>query len=236
MKINSINNNFNNNRHNTGVNKQNKENHPAFGARVAVNNVIKDVISGEIIDISQGPLNALKERIIPYLHRLEDDNLLVTISGTEKKRNILDIFKDKMPQGLKFDLRYIDAKKFYNKFMADRELPKFVHPDVIKGLRRKDEPLMEALSETICVGKIFRPDKGETAEQYIDEVIPKLHEHLRIMPKIVTERNDIKFDPNIQRYTKLAPADPSARNPWNYYRGIEFDYDTIGFTDIPQIV
>ena len=117
MKINSINNNFNNNRHNTGVNKQNKENHPAFGARVAVNNVIKDVISGEIIDISQGPLNALKERIIPYLHRLEDDNLLVTISGTEKKRNILDIFKDKMPQGLKFDLRYIDAKKFYNKFM-----------------------------------------------------------------------------------------------------------------------
>ncbi len=232
MRINTINNNVY-----AGNKSQNTKKNPAFGAQVFFYKKIKDVISNEVVDITQGPLKELTDNIIPYLQRLEDDNLIITISGAQKKPGLFDIFKSKPDQGLKFDLGYFDAKKFYNKIMSDRELPKFLDPEFLKGLRRKDDALMETLTETVGVGKIYRPDKGETPKQYIAEVLPKLQEHLRIMPKLITEgRQDIKFDPQIQRFTHTGQIDASKRKPWNHYRGIEFDYPEIGFSDIKEVV
>ncbi len=232
MKISSVNNNF----YTTNKSHGQKKN-PAFAARVQYYGVLKDVISNEIIDITKGPLKNLMDRIVPYLERLEDNNLIVTISGAQKKPSFMDIFKSQPDQGLKFDLNYFDAKKFYNKFMADTELSKFLDPEVLKGLKRKDDALMDTLTESVGVGKIYRPDKGETPEQYIAEVIPKIKEHLRIMPKLITERKDIKYNPQLNRFT-LQPGvyDPTQRKPWNLYRGIEFDYPEIGFSDIKQVV
>lgn len=232
MKISSVNNNF----YTTNKSHGQKKN-PAFAARVQYYGVLKDVISNEIIDITKGPLKNLMDRIVPYLERLEDNNLIVTISGAQKKPSFMDIFKSQPDQGLKFDLNYFDAKKFYNKFMADTELSKFLDPEVLKGLKRKDDALMDTLTESVGVGKIYRPDKGETPEKYIAEVIPKIKEHLRIMPKLITERKDIKYNPQLNRFT-LQPGvfDPTQRKPWNLYRGIEFDYPEIGFSDIKQVV
>ena len=232
MKVNAIHNNLY-----TAKNSQKVKKNPAFAARVQYYAVLKDVISDEVIDITKGPLKNLMDRIIPYLERLDDNNLIVTISGAQKKPSFMDIFKSQPDQGLKFDLNYFDAKKFYNKFMADRELSKFLDPEVLKGLRRKDDALMNTLTETVGVGKLYRPDKGETPEQYIEEVIPKIREHLRIMPKLITERKDIKFNPQLNKFIEDPSAiDLSKRKPWNLYRGIEFDYPEIGFSDIKQVV
>ncbi len=232
MKINSINNNVY-----SAKNQENQKKSPAFGAQVFYHSAIQDVISNEVVDISQGVLKTLMDKIIPYLQRLEDNNLIITISGAQKKPGFLDLFKSKPDQGLKFDLNYFDAKKFYNKFMSDKELPKFLHPDFLNGFRRKDDVLMDTLTETIGVGKIYRPDKGETPEQYISELLPKMQEHLRIMPKLITEgRNDIKFNSQIQRFVRMETQDANQRKPWNLYRGIEFDYPTIGFSDIKDVV
>lgn len=233
MKINSIN-------HSLTVHNSRKNNNkhkPAFGAKVQYFDVVKDVVSNELIDITKGPLKTLTDRIIPYLQRLDDDNLIITISGTQKKPGFLDLFKSKPDQGLKFDLNYFDAKRFYNKFMSDAELPKFLDPEYLKGFKRKDEVLMNTLTETIGVGKIYRPDKGETPEQFIGEVIPKIQEHLRIMPKLITEgRADIKYDTKFQHFVQNGQIDPTQRRPWNLYRGIEFDYPKIEFTDMKQVV
>lgn len=231
MKINAINNqNYNK------VSKQNKNN-TSFSGRVQYYECIKDVISGQNVDIRLEPLKTLLQKIIPHLQRLEDDNLLITISGAQKKAGFFDMFSSKAPaQGLKFDLSYFDLKKFYNKFMADPELPKFLEPDVLKGLQRKDDALMNALYESVGVGKLYHPELGETPEQYIAEVMPKIKEHLRIMPKLITVRKDIKYDENLKQFVQTGALDNGKRKPWNYYRGIEFDYQPIGFDDIKQAV
>lgn len=228
MKINAI----NNDKYNTPKNSTNKNN-PSFSARVQYYKELKDVVTDEVINIEHGPLRMLMDKITPYLQNLEDDNLIVTISGAQKKPEFWDIFRTGEPiRGLKFDLNYFDLKRFYNKFMADKDLPKFLHPQILEGFKRKDDALMETLGETIGVGKVFRPDKGETPEQYIAEVIPKIKEHLRLMPALITsKRNDLKFDSKLGRYVRVNVPDTGERKPWNLYRGIEFDYPTIGFED-----
>ena len=80
MKINAI----NNDRYNTPKNSTNK-NTPSFSARVQYYKELKDVVTDEVINIEHGPLRMLMDKITPYLQNLEDDNLIVTISGAQKK-------------------------------------------------------------------------------------------------------------------------------------------------------
>lgn len=231
MKINAI-----NSQNYSKVKKQNKNN-TSFEGRVQYYECIKDVISGQNVDLRLEPLRTLLAKIIPPLQRLEDDNLIITISGTQKKAGFFDIFSPNTPaQGLKFDLGYFDLKKFYNKFMSDPELPKFLDPDVLKGFQRKDEALMDTLYETVGVGKLYHPEYGETPEQYIAEVMPKIQEHLRIMPKLISVRKDIKYDEKLQKFVQTDALNNGKRKPWNYYRGLEFDYPPIGFNDMQQAV
>ena len=109
MKINAI----NNDKYNTPKNSTNK-NTPSFSARVQYYKELKDVVTDEVINIEHGPLRMLMDKITPYLQNLEDDNLIVTISGAQKKPEFWDIFRTGEPiRGLKFDLNYFDLKRFY---------------------------------------------------------------------------------------------------------------------------
>ncbi len=209
--------------------KKQKHSQPSFEARVNISQQ-RDIISDSFVNLTESPLKQLVEKIKPVLEKF-DDNLNIEISGVTKPMSFWDIFRNTRPTGLKFDVTIFDEKKFVNDILNDKLLPEFVEPQVIQGLKNKDEVLIRTglRRARACTGKYFSPQKGETPEQYIAEVVPKLKEHIRLMPKFLFEREGLEYNAATQKFIDKNRGYVAGmkRYPWELYRGIEYDYPPI---------
>lgn len=224
MKINSIQN-YNTPNKNTNKNHQK----PSFAARV---NVIwestKDVISGDYIALTKEPLRTLVEKVRPALEKIMDDNLIIDVTGAGRPSSIWNMFKAPV-EGLKFDLSFFDIKKYYYEvLMKEKQLDRFVAPQHYEGLMKKDSTLLYSLRERVGVGRLYTPQKGDTPEIFIKDIVPKIKEHLKLFPKLVTERKDFRYNPETKQFDIMGAVFPCGeRRPWEHYRGIEYDYPPI---------
>lgn len=211
--------------------KKNNNSKPAFAARIKITNTLPDVISDEYINIAEGPLKILVDKIKPVLEKF-DDNLNIEISGAKKAYSFWNLFRDRRPTGIKFDVTIFDDKKYIHDILQDGILPQILKPEVFEGLKNRNNVLISSglCDAKACVGKYYYPEHGETPEKYIKEVIPKLKEHIRLMPKFLFEGPGIEYRPKTKRFvdkTCCSEYIQMKRKPWEYYRGIEFDYEPI---------
>lgn len=225
MKISSIqNNNFSQNR-----NQTNQKSSPSFNARVnVIFETTKDVISQDYLTINKEPLRTLAEKIRPHLEKIMDDNLLIDVTAAGRPMSFWNLFRSHA-EGLKFDMRFHDIKRYYYEvLMKDKDLEKFIEPQQYKGIMEKDSTLLSGLMERVCVGRLYEPQKGDTPEKFINDVIPKIKEHLRLFPKFLTERRDFEYEKDTKKFVKIGSYFPyGERLPWERYRGIEFDYPQV---------
>lgn len=212
------------NSYNTKYNQKNVNN-KSFKARVNVLESATDVLSCDIVYLNKEPLKTLVDKIVPVLKKL-DDNLIIDVSGVSDPLTFWSIFKRNHSLGLKFDLKFFDIKKFYYKLMKDDLVLSMLNKEIYNGLKNKDVTLLDqCLTDSVGVGKFYYPKKGETPQQYIDAVIPKIKEHARLLPKFTLIRKDLEFSPENNCFYRVCGVyNIGSRMPWNKYRGIEFDY------------
>lgn len=224
MKISSIHN-YNSRKQNTAK----KQTAPSFNARV---NVIweqtKDVISGDYLTLNKEPLKTLVDKILPHLQNLMDDNLRIDVTAAGRPPSLWNMFKSNA-EGLKFDMRFHDGKRYYyDVLMKDNVIKALIDPIFYEGLMNKEPLLVSDLNNKLCVGRLYEPQKGDTPEIFVKAVMPKIKEHLRLLPKIFTERKDTVYDAKNKEFARLGGVYSSgSRYPWEHYRGIEYDYKPI---------
>lgn len=205
-------------------------NKPSFNASIKIVKVNPDKVSNKLVDISKPLLKQLVDLMVPELLKL-DDNLHVIISGVGTPDTVFNELFSVYREGLKFNLQYKDINKYYNKMIKDPYLKsQILAKHTYEGFMRKDPVLMQALSDHISVGKVFKHDAikyPETPEQYVRVVMAKIKEHLRLFPKFVSECSEMKYDKTTKTFTRLPGELKDGRSTNHKYRGVEFDYDPI---------
>lgn len=204
-------------------NKQPKASPTNFQAKVTIYRDYQDNISGDHVYMSDAEYD-LAKTIKPKLEKLHD-NVVVKITPAKEELSLRHLF---CPQktGLKFDLSYFDGKRFYQDVIKDKDIPKYVHPDRLTPFKNKVRGYLNYVAyDYVGVGKFYSPQKGETKESYIAEVMPKIKEHLKLLPKFLLERSDLKEVNGDE--CAITVSYKIGREPWHLYRGIDFDYPPV---------
>lgn len=206
MKINSI---QNYNLQKNPFSEKRNNNKPSFQATVNILTKNCDVICNRYIDLSKEPLKELVAKIKPHLEKIMDKNLVIDVSGAGNPLTLSTFFKDSV--GLKFDIGFHDIKRYYYEvLMKDSELSKILEKPQYEKLIKKDTYSMYCLGSKVGVARLYEPSKGDTPETFIKEVIPRIKEQARLLPRFL-----------------IKPKDPMESIQRQKYRGIDFDYPRI---------
>lgn len=219
MKINAVSNTYT---HNNKNNLKVHQNTPAFGkAKVQILTDVVDSISSMRVYSSDGLIDRLAQKLQPALEKL-DDNLRITVTGTQKLKHFWQCFQD--IRGLKVDIQYFDQKKAYYDILERSSKENLLKNETIKGLKNKDETLLRQLGEKIGVGKFFRP-KTETEGEYVEKLAAMIERDVKDMPVRLLESKNIeqRADGTFAAFSGgnfLKGED--YRNVCSWYRGIEY--------------